>query len=256
MSEYNAAITNIGWRRRTTVFIGLPYFAVLSNQEKVAVLGHEIGHSVNGDPARGFFIGAAITSLSAWHAILYPDYIHDVTEVEGEGGCFVLVARVPMRMLAGVVHGFAALLAQLLWRDSQRAEYHADILAAQVAGKAPEIASLEKSYLHPAFELTVQKVLMNNTPVSLLETFRSRTETIPRREIERFMRADDISEAQVDTTHPPTNFRLKLLESLPDIEPMVTLGDAEAERIAAEFAPFREEIEQQILDSYSEYLYG
>ncbi len=55
--------------------LGLPLLAILDNQEKIALIAHELAHDVNGDPARTFFIGAAVGALIEWHQLLLPESI-------------------------------------------------------------------------------------------------------------------------------------------------------------------------------------
>ena len=254
--EYNAAFTQVGLRRAPVVFIGLPYFTVLSPQERVSLLSHEIAHGVNGDPARGLFVGTAANSLAVWHDILTPGGPTSPFEQESEGGCFIMPAHLLMRGIARVVYGVLFILVHLIWRDSQRAEYLADVLEASVSGKRVAISALEKLYFGKTYELTVQKVLMAPGKLNLFEVLEKRVANVPRREIERIKRAEQMSSSQVDTTHPPTTLRMRLIEALPDAQPKVTLSDADARRIMDELEPVRPEIEQSILDEYGERLYG
>ncbi|NUW38495.1 M48 family metalloprotease, partial [Nonomuraea sp. SMC257] len=48
-AEDNAAYARIGRRGRRALIIGAPLWARLGPQEKVALLGHELSHSSNGD---------------------------------------------------------------------------------------------------------------------------------------------------------------------------------------------------------------
>ncbi|HEY7296021.1 MAG TPA: M48 family metalloprotease [Dehalococcoidia bacterium] len=50
----NAAFGRMGWRRRRVLLLGQPLPLTLDSQERVALLGHELGHGVNGDAVRGF----------------------------------------------------------------------------------------------------------------------------------------------------------------------------------------------------------
>jgi Zn-dependent protease with chaperone function len=49
----NAFTTTVGLRRRRVLCLGLPLWATLGPQERVALVGHELGHFVNGDVRRG-----------------------------------------------------------------------------------------------------------------------------------------------------------------------------------------------------------
>jgi heat shock protein HtpX len=43
-SQYNAACAVLGWRRQRVLVLGMPLVSVLSGQELVALLAHEIAH--------------------------------------------------------------------------------------------------------------------------------------------------------------------------------------------------------------------
>ncbi|WP_394621558.1 M48 family metallopeptidase [Lentzea sp. JNUCC 0626] len=59
-ADFNASAFTHGWLRRRTLTIGLPMFGVLTPQQRVALLGHEFGHFVNGDPSRGLLTEPAV----------------------------------------------------------------------------------------------------------------------------------------------------------------------------------------------------
>jgi heat shock protein HtpX len=44
-SNYNAAVSAYGLRRRRVLYLGLAMWGVLTPQQLVALLGHELGHS-------------------------------------------------------------------------------------------------------------------------------------------------------------------------------------------------------------------
>jgi Zn-dependent protease with chaperone function len=46
--RFNAAYTEIGIRRRKVIYLGVPLFYIL-NDEEVALISHEIAHGINGD---------------------------------------------------------------------------------------------------------------------------------------------------------------------------------------------------------------
>src|SRR5688572_3701613 len=51
-SRINASFQRVGWRGCAYITIGLPLFAILTADAKAALLGHEVGHGVNGDVQR------------------------------------------------------------------------------------------------------------------------------------------------------------------------------------------------------------
>src|SRR5205823_3116489 len=71
---FNASVSQVGWRRRRYITVGLPLMTVLDPQERVALLAHEIGHLVNGDPARGGVTGSALATLREWYILIRPSW--------------------------------------------------------------------------------------------------------------------------------------------------------------------------------------
>src|SRR5262249_61111144 len=68
--SFNAAYGVIGWRRVPVLWIGLPLWMALRPQERLALIGHEIAHGVNGDGTRGFIVGSALSGLHEWIGVL------------------------------------------------------------------------------------------------------------------------------------------------------------------------------------------
>jgi heat shock protein HtpX len=68
----NAFTATVGLRRRRLLGLGLPLWAALSPQERVALLGHELGHFVNGDLRRGLLTQPAYEVLGRLANLLRP----------------------------------------------------------------------------------------------------------------------------------------------------------------------------------------
>ena len=67
--DVNAAVTTYGPRRRV-LHLGLGLWAVLTPRQKVALLGHELGHFANGDIRHGVVVGSALHTLRLWVVVL------------------------------------------------------------------------------------------------------------------------------------------------------------------------------------------
>jgi Zn-dependent protease with chaperone function len=63
---FNASVQTVGIRGKRILTIGLPLFTILPKEERMALLGHEIGHFANNDVARSVFVGSAIGTLATW----------------------------------------------------------------------------------------------------------------------------------------------------------------------------------------------
>src|SRR4029450_6915021 len=121
---------------------------------------------INGDPMRSFFVGSAVHTLYTWYTLLWmmgqAQYVSNGSLI----GFLTFLARIPLRFvpkaLAFIPLGGSYVLAHLLWRDSQRAEYLADALSAQTAGTNACVSALSKLQLHDVFSLSVQRVALDS----------------------------------------------------------------------------------------------
>jgi Zn-dependent protease with chaperone function len=148
--SFSAAFDQVGWQRKRILYLGWPLFLILDDQEKVALVAHELAHGVNGDPLRSFFVGSAVNTLIEWHLVIRPD---DLLPAHQGGWAFLML---PINLagfaLAGLIWLAGYALVHLLWRDSQRAEFLADYPSATVAGTDAALSALDKSLLDPAYE--------------------------------------------------------------------------------------------------------
>jgi heat shock protein HtpX len=74
--------------------------------------------------------------------------------------------------------------------------------------------------------------------------------TIPPRELERIRRVERLEGSRLDYSHPPTAYRVEVIEAGPDLEPAYVLSDELAARIDAEFEPYRDPLGRRIVDAY------
>lgn len=131
---FNASMGAVGLRRRSVLTLGLPLWEVLGEQERIALLGHEFGHRVNGDHRQGLWLGSAIHALAHWYDLTRPrGHYRDAVGLQL---LFQLTDLLLVVLLGGVARLLLALLRlldRLTSRAGQQAEYHADTLAARTA---------------------------------------------------------------------------------------------------------------------------
>lgn len=247
-SEFNASWAVLGWRRRRTLTLGLPMLAMLPPQARAALMAHELAHARNGDSTRGFFVGSAVNALYAWYEMLGPQQDGIVTTgAEFLVNGFLWVVSRPIWWL---LH----LELHLLLRDSQRAEYLADLLAADVAG-APAVVELhERMLLGTAFFGVVRRASRNSMEDLLLRA-RSEIDEVPERERERRRRAARLEEVRLQSSHPPTGSRIALVQRRGTPQPKVIVNDERSAAIDAELESRRKSIERKLVDDFRASLY-
>ena len=244
-TDFNASWAVIGWRRRRVLTLGLPLLTALDPQERVALLAHELAHSKNGDASRGVVIGGAIGALQEIYMLVRP-------ERRAVGAEFFLnfVFIVVAKPVEWLIH----LEFHLLRRDSQRAEYLADALAATVAGSAAVVALHEKLLLQPTVRAVVQHAV-RATDEDLFESLVHAVHSVPERERERRRRVARLEESRLAASHPPTGLRIALLEGRDRVGARVLLDEARSSEIDRELHHFRPEFQRTLIDDYRATVY-
>ncbi|MGC5014993.1 M48 family metalloprotease [Streptosporangium sp. DT93] len=212
----NASFRTYGWRRDRLVELGYPLWLILTPQERVALLAHEMAHSKNGDARHGLVVGSALHSL------------HELRIVTGFGwhpgdgvsmlvtGCLLAILGIPVRVLI-------FLLELLLNRSSQHAEYRADEMQAQIAGTAAAASLLDvlATRTHSVGDFLASSAVAVRTG-NLWTALRSHVDAVAETELERHREFARLERIGVDTTHPPTYLRIQRVLALPYLAPEVS----------------------------------
>jgi Zn-dependent protease with chaperone function len=232
IDDYNAWWGVFGLRRKRVLAIGSALFVALAPGERVALIAHELAHARNGDSSRSVIVGGAMNALrEVYRALL--------------GGAGTLgdslpivewVARGLLWLVARPILGLYYVLRLLLLRDSHRAEYLADALAARVAGSEAEIGVEEKLLLRSVYE-TVAIRTSREEGSDLFQQLRQAIDGVPQRERERRRRTARLERLQLTTTHPPTARRIELIEARPREPGRVFLDEERSAKIDRELAP-------------------
>jgi heat shock protein HtpX len=233
-SRFNASYSSFGWRRTPILELGLPLLAILDEAEFVALLAHELAHQVNGDATKSVFVGSALNTLGRWYRALAPGRL--VLHGQGFLSLAAVGSRVVMRMLAAIIRMHAAILSHFLWRDAQRAEYLADHLAAKLAGTQAMLSLLDKLQLEGLLSGAIGRAARNPERADLFLDLREQVLVIPNREWRRIRRIGHLETPQLDATHPPTGYRITLLEAHPLPEQPSLLGGALWQQFRQELA--------------------
>lgn len=257
--DYTASIGRYGWQQKEILELGLPLLLIAKGQEKVALIGHELAHTVSGDPVRNGWLRSALATMQQWVYLLRPQRGSNL----GRGltaGMIVDIANFFTNILANVIERFfyfiAYLLALLTFRTSQRAEYRADHVAAQVSGTNGILRLMDKLYLPSNFYSLVQRTtLATDKNRDLFNDFDTLVATLPTREKERLHRGNMLEGARLDTTHPPTAQRIELLQAHPIHVPKVTLEPTVEAEIERELNRLRQPIQQEILEGFRRTMY-
>ncbi|GGX38918.1 M48 family metallopeptidase [Streptomyces fructofermentans] len=247
--EVNASVTTYDLRGRRLLTLGLPLWEILTPQQRIALLGHELGHYSNGDTRHGLLVGNALHSLTTWRYYVAPPA--DPTLVEWAVNLLLLVPRL-------LIEGTSALLDRLTLRATQRAEYLADAMAAR-AGSTGAAAAVMDCFLVSDSATVMLRREANARQVvrpgsagrasgdGLWERLRAHMESIPPGEYERQRRAGAARGHSVDSTHPPTHLRRRCLLTGAPLPAAVVADAGRAARVDAELAGARDVLARRIV---------
>jgi heat shock protein HtpX len=247
--DFNASFSRYGWRQRRIMHLGLPLWTILTPAEQVALVGHELAHSVNGDANRGFFVGSAVHALATWYGLLRPDYVWNPRD--GLQGLVAVPLNLILLALSGCAWLGAYCLIHLLWRNRQRAEYLADYLAATVSSTAAIHSLLDKLHLEASCKLAMQRVALGSGQKNMFSTLQEHIASIPAREWERLRRVERLEGSRLDATHPPTAYRIDFLNARPVAEPKIVLAAAEISQIEREVAAHQSRLQTLIAQRFT-----
>jgi len=240
-AHYNAAYLK-DRRRRPTMEIGVPLWVVLSPQERVALLGHELGHRVNGDLRNLAFVHYALLSLmNWWHLFRSPSTPgwrrHAYARVDSDRGLVNLAELLlplvlfPVTILISALAGALELLAQ---RQGQRCEYLADQMSARAAGTDAAVSLTDKLLIAETCRRELVQIVRFQRGVNPWQGLATYVSALPDTEWERLRRLARMRLHRIDTTHPPSALRHDFIEQLPRNHAAVVADAGQMQAINAE----------------------
>ncbi|MPY30946.1 M48 family metalloprotease [Streptomyces adustus] len=247
----NASVTTYGVRGRRLLVLGMPLWEVLTPEERIALLGHELAHYANGDTRNGLVVGTATRSLALWYNTLRPH--QHPTAIEMAVNVLYVVPRL-------LVWGTLVLHVRLTSRAGIRAEYLADRLAARTASTQAAVGLMDRLLVAGSYGVLLRSETNRAAlggPRSTRDAMARADElwgrltafaaSIPEHEYERQRRAGARRGHQVDTTHPPTHLRRAGLLGGETVAAVVVPQARRSEQIAAELAKARAEVARCLL---------
>ncbi|MEM7332696.1 MAG: M48 family metallopeptidase [Chloroflexota bacterium] len=265
---YKAFFGQITILRKNVLFLGLPLFAILNGQERVALIAHEIAYGVSNDPMRSFFVRTAVDTLFRLSKLVRPARIFNTETVSGPinnrhashsttndvFGFLTAIGFLPINLflllVANIIFYCAYALLALIFRDSQRAKYLADQMASRVSGTEAQLSVLEKTYHSGLVRAAIQNISRADHDKNVFDTIREQMTAMPENEAERLRRINLLEDARVDPAHPPTANRIELIKINANPIPKVTLSVEENQKISAELNTLEGKIQKQLIDEY------
>lgn len=254
-ARFNAGTFRAGLRRESVLVIGAPLWTVLSGQQRIALLGHELAHQINGDVSHGTWANAAHRTIFEWTKLLDPRQTNLERSANrrwvgrrggGAGGLTAVLAPIAMAIVFAPFFLLAAGARMLLMRldlfCGQRAEYLADELGARLAGSEAAHGMLATLALTEAIHGSM--LAMRNRrgqervgePDQFWDEIKSYADSIPETERQRRRILDKLRNTRADRTHPANHLRLALVSERPQLPPKFSLDAEDWAAIDAELA--------------------
>ncbi len=172
--RFNAGFSYFGFRRTSFLFLGYPLWMQLHDQERVALIGHELAHQMNKDFTHTFFVGSALNSLTHWMYLTRPDELN-----YRRLGLHAVIGNFFMWIVTGGIQLIYIGLSQILLYEKRRAEYLADYIGSSVSGTSGAIDVLNIFQRHQQ-SITVNTLTDHPSNEYRLEFLRSKAELPPK----------------------------------------------------------------------------
>jgi Zn-dependent protease with chaperone function len=244
-TDYNAYVVQVGWRRRRMLVFGLALWSCELPQERVATLGHELGHLRHHDTRRRLVTGAGRRVLHKVITVLLPNAF-DRWALTDDGMALVNFLSDGLRRLVALpLVGVFLLAARLDAHESQRAEYLADLASVRLAGRDATAMNLHRFLAFAGVQARLgAAVRRGEDPWATLDA----TAAPPARELRRLLLASERRGHSVDSSHPPTHLRVSLVRSRPAADGEIQLDANWTAHIADELAPTRAQLRRRLRD--------
>jgi heat shock protein HtpX len=233
--DQNAFTTTVGWRRTRVLCLGLPLWATLDPPERVALIGHEMGHFVNGDVRRGPLTAVAENTLGHLAELLAPSS-------PTAGGLVGMISRSVSWLLSRTAMTLQILLFWTSQRDSQRAEYLADELGARSGGTAAAIRLADHLLLATAIDTVIRREARAGHGMSAWRAAAVVARANQAPNVPLLRRLSRRTQSSLAASHPPNGLRAEMLERRPEQPAAVRLDDAASDRIDAELGRLAERV--------------
>lgn len=259
-TQFTAFVVQTGWRRRPVLVIGLPVWTTLTDDERVALLAHELGHLRGNDTALAHVVDLAhgilrrlATLLTPLPSDAYSDFADYALGIERSQASMNAAGAGILRVVSAPATVLLLWFERLAAVDGQRREYLADLHAAQIAGTAANVRLLLTMENIPGLHtLAGSAVRRREDPFAVLEQVRERPSPTGQQVAAARRRARE-QDLRWDASHPRDDLRLAFVEAVGS-ERSLPRSQA-AEGSDRELAGLRPELARQLAHELSDTYY-
>lgn len=238
--EYNAYNLHLKRKKRALV-LGIPFFAALTLQEKIAAISHHMSQFAHPNISNSSLVERAMHVLNSWI---------DTVDPQGSGLLYwVVFPLIILRLLLfAVIGGIYVLLIKSMRNEMQRVFYIADNEASETAGSEAVLSLLLKAEMEGLFAQTAEQVAEYQYNKELYEEFRKRISAVPTQEILRIQRIQEMNDTQNRSYHPPMKNRIELIREHWAMIPAYRPDAAKERRINEEFRQLEQRSQKILLN--------
>ncbi|WP_340015520.1 hypothetical protein [Paenibacillus sp. FSL K6-1318] len=226
-------------RKKRVLVIGIPFFAALTLQEKIAAISHQMSQFAHPNISNSSLVERARHVLNSWI---------DTVDPQDSGLLYwVVFPLIILRLLLfAIIAGVYSLLIKSMRNEMQRVFYIADHEASETAGSEAVLSLFLKSEMEGLFAHTAEQVAEYQYNKELYEEFRKRISAVPTQELLRIQRRQEMNDSQNRSYHPPMRNRIGLIKEHWAMIPGYRPDGAKERRINEEFR-LLEQSSQKIL---------
>lgn len=260
-ARYGSGCMVVGPRRRRVLVLGLPLWETLTPDQRLALLGHDLGRASAGRGMSDTWIQTALDALTTWADVIRPspelererqavlDGKAFRTGAVGQNAYVNLgqeLAR-PLQDLAvrGVL-GLHRLLSRLNGHSGGQVQYRADEMAVRVSSADLADGLLRALLLHETARFALERAAWSGDDV--WERLRASLASVPDTERERRLRLSRLRGDAFGKGSPPTYFRIQFVNKTSCPRGAVTLSNEETQAIDAELLSLRAVIADELRD--------
>jgi Zn-dependent protease with chaperone function len=242
---YNAGFGRVGLRQRRVLILGLPLWLVLDPRQRVALLAHELGHQVNGDPARSLLVRPALYTfgmLARSTDVSVSDMLYTTRRTPN---IFEVVVKFALKLFSALCLAIHIGLSALGFRGTQRAEYLADGIAADVAGSDALVGLFERTLLLDQ----IANIVGYNAETKTVSHWRGLADnllTVRAAELPRLGQLT-LRHTSLWASHPPIGRRLRMVRAWPASEARVAWDSERMRAVDRELLDWYKATHQKIL---------
>lgn len=217
--HFTASFAHIGWHRHPILVLGHPFISILDKDELAGLVAHELAHARDGSWSRRLYFRLASAAIRRWCYALDPSHFWHTTPLIR---LFFLPLIVILSICSLPFYTLRYFLMLLSSVDAQRAEYIADSLSAEIAGKYKAQSLLHKSLYGNIG--AVRRAYKVARPNEKRQALIAQIEQLPDDVIDRVMHYTAKMPKNAFDTHPPLVQRDAFLRSRPNETPAFSVS--------------------------------